>query len=576
MRDDRSTYQVNDGTTHLGLKNHSCYNLDTQHEAIVLPSNLLDVSGRSFTKAKKKGKGSSGTDVLETDLGIRNCDFISEVKDAEKQCPSESVENKAPLLETFAERALKETAKAGNTEPEVEDDKKLNCNSKQTKAYQLSLELMELYDFVTMDEQLYLYDEAEGYWRLLRESESNRTIRRMIPVNQRFYVNKQNLAEVYEWLLTDSKEIVQSSETRRYYLNFQDCALDWSTGDIYYERQDMYFKYALRVNYADLSEMRNGRFCDFVTDIFGDDEETKREFRKFLGLCLSDIRDLKLSMLLYGPSNTGKSVLLNLLRKIVGPEWCSSLSFTQMSNEFAITQLLGKRLNLSGEVSGASNKRLDIFKSLTGNDDVTACFKTKDHFQFRNESLLVFACNSFPPVSTLEEFESFLSRIIVFPFSRPKPRSEWINNLDELLMDDLASVIEMATVGLRELEDDSFCFIETPSMQQSKREFIGKYNSFKLFAEECIVEDPDSVVTSNEIREQYKIFCRNEGYVALADNVWSQYLKQQYTCLPRTITRNTDMGESRMRGYQGIRLCNSLKLETDAEGTQWMEDLLCY
>lgn len=143
-------------------------------------------------------------------------------------------------------------------------------------------------------------------------------------------------------------------------------------------------------------------------------------------------------------------------------------------------------------------------------------------------------------------------------------------------MDDLASVIEMATVGLRELQDDSFCFIETPSMQQSKREFIGKYNSFKLFAEECIVEDHDSVVTSNEIREQYKIFCRNEGYVALADNVWSQYLKQQYTCLPRTIIRNTDMGESRMRGYQGIRLCNSLKLETDAEGTQWMEDLLCY
>ena len=35
---------------------------------------------------------------------------------------------------------------------------------------------------------------------------------------------------------------------------------------------------------------------------FGTHEKTKRQFCKFLGLCMSDIRDLKIAAFLYGPS----------------------------------------------------------------------------------------------------------------------------------------------------------------------------------------------------------------------------------------------------------------------------------
>ncbi len=264
--------------------------------------------------------------------------------------------------------------------------------------------------------------------------------------------------------------------------------------------------------------------------------------------------DMGTLFFLYGLPNSGKTVVLNLLKRILGREWCSSLSFSQMSNEFAITQLLGKRLNLSGEVSGASNKRLDIFKSLTGNDTITACFKGKDHFQFRNESILVFACNSFPEISSLEEFDSFLTRIIIFPFFNVKPQNEWIDNLDEVLLDDACTIISEAIRGLHELEEDGNCFKESRAMKECKQDFIGQYNSFALFADEFIVQSLKSKITSDDIRKNYFTFCEERGYVALPDNVWSQYLKQKFVCAAKTLEVLENGQKFRRRGYQGIKL----------------------
>lgn len=241
--------------------------------------------------------------------------------------------------------------------------------------------LMTEHRFCSDGSQLYLYDIQDGYWKMIQESEANREIRKLIPENIRSYVNRIVLREIYEWIRIDASPPSGDADRRKNYINFKDCAVDWHKGKICKEREKLYFTYALKVDYMKGNLMSNGVYHAFLQDIFGNDRDTRREFRKFLGLCLSDIRNLKISAFLYGPPNSGKTVMLNLLKGMMGEELCASLSFAQMSSEFAVTQLLGKRLNLSGEVSGVSNKRLDIFKSLTGNDTLTACFKGKDHFQ---------------------------------------------------------------------------------------------------------------------------------------------------------------------------------------------------
>lgn len=426
----------------------------------------------------------------------------------------------------------------------------------KSRAYNIALMLLEVYDFVVMKNQLHVYNEAEGFWKLIQESEANRYIRSIIPVELCGSINKNALYEIYEWLIVNAPKKEQNTEIKRKVINFRDVALDWSSGGLIKDRKDYLFSYALNLNYKASNDNNNNYFLDFVHDVFAEDIDTLREFKKFLGLCLSDIRWLKVCFFLYGPSNTGKSVLLNVLKRIIGDEWSSSVSFTQMANEFAVTQLLGKRINLSPEVSGASNRRLDIFKSLTGNDAVTACFKGKDHFQFVNEALLVFACNNFPPIQAIDEFDSFLSRIIIFPFKNVISRQNWIDNLDEKIVEDKDEIINFAVEGLVLLQEDEFCFRESEAMIECKQEFVGLYNSFSIFADLYLEEDCNATILSKEIRDKYINFCMSENYMSLADNVWPQVLKQKYHCKQKTISVNEMGMTKRVRGYQGVRFKN--------------------
>ena len=329
------------------------------------------------------------------------------------------------------------------------------------------------------------------------------------------------------------------------------------------DRKNLHFDYYLDLDYMELNNYQNGEMKKFLKDVFGEDKDTKREFGKFFGLCLSSIRTLKICGFLYGPSNTGKSVTLNLLKLLVGEQWSASVSFSQLSNEFAITRLLGKRINLTGEVSGTSNRRLDTFKSLTGNDDIEICYKGKDYFSFSNKCLLVFACNSFPQIQDIPEFQSFLSRVVMFPYNNPKPRSEWVGNLEKELLGDAKAVIKFAMEGLRKLESDDFQIYETQAMEDCKKEFVEIYDSFSVFADKYLEEDPDSKITSKEIELSYKAFCQEESRMALNINIWGQILKQRFICRQCTVMKTDAFGvKKRIRGYQGIRFKDVAEIES--------------
>lgn len=416
--------------------------------------------------------------------------------------------------------------------------------------------LEAMFDFATFRDQLYRYEEANGFWKLIPESEANRELRRLIPEEFANSVNKSALAEIYEWLLVRAISMGEDDEARRFFLNFADCAVDWRTKTVINRRKNLFFRSCLPIRYRELPFASTGAYSAFLDDVFGDDEETRKEFNKFIGLCLSDIRDLKLCFFLFGPSHTGKSIVLNLLKRLVGEEYCSSLSFSQMSSEFAVTQLLGKRLNLSGEVSGASNKRLDIFKSITGNDTVTACYKGKDHFQFSPEAMLVFACNDFPAIPVTTEVDSVLARLIIFPFKNVKPRAEWKENLEDALLEDCGAIVQAAISGLQTLYRMGFVFHETEAMRDAKQEFTGCYNSFALFAELYLEKAPNMVTLSRDIVDKYRLFCREEDYTVLPDNIWSLLLMREFGC--RKVTRTIDVAgeKTRVRAYAGVKLKN--------------------
>ena len=458
-----------------------------------------------------------------------------------------------PDKEPVKEEPIKETSVAPTSRSPDSDDKR--------SALEIVLgNLRREYHFINCNRQLYVCIYEEGYWKLIPSSNSNYELRSLIPADTKSMAMRVNFTALYDWLLSEAEVVGEEFFPDNWkYINFRDCAVNWKNGKIKTNRKKYNFRYALQIDYV--RGKSSGEFGRFIKEIFGEDKATRKEFYKYIALCLSSIRRLKYCGFLLGPSHSGKSTVLSVLKYVLGAENCSSLSFSQISNnEFALTQLQGKRLNLSGEVSGVTNKKIDILKSITGNDLITASYKCRDHFQFDSSMcMLVFACNSLPRLDSYLEMESFLSRVVIFPFANPKPRSEWDKNLFKKLISDTEGIIQCLMKGLKLLKDADYQIFETQAMKECKLEYAGVWESFSSFCNKYIVKDVDGKLTSSEIQEVYHQYCNQNDMIELYSNQWVQVLKNKYLCTSCTKTLRSEEGETtRVRAYKGIAFSSNV------------------
>ena len=413
-------------------------------------------------------------------------------------------------------------------------------------------------DFKVIEGQLYRYNKKHCNWQILDLPSLNVELRRIIPYEFSAHVNKYSLEEIYYWMISILENERQTFDKNRHYLNFRDCSYNWLDDSIIIdeeERKALCFRYYLDLDFLDLEEDRNtGEFKSFMDFVFGDDNATRQEFKKAIGLCLSDIRDNKTSIVLYGPSNSGKTVFLNTLKEIVGSDFCSSVSFSQMTvNDFALGTLLKSRLNLSGEMSGTVAAKLEVFKSIVGNDDVTTSFKFKDSFSMRARCLLAFATNSYPKISNIMETDSFYDRLSVFNFSNVKPRDEWVQNYAHILAGDAHNIIKYAIEGLKLLHQDNYVIHQTEAMTRIKASAAHMTDSFTPFASRYICIDPKGKLTTQEIINKYTEYCERNEYPVIESKVWSEILKRLHNCCACTISTTDESGaKHRVRGYRGI------------------------
>ena len=427
---------------------------------------------------------------------------------------------------------------------------------KQSAVELMLYDLMERYAFINIgNRHLYYYHEKEGYWKLIPANLVDVELRVMLTTRWIKSINSSSLGELYKWLLitTDTKDN-SIFNTGLDYLNFKDRAYNWKTKETTKDRKYLYFSYALAVDYPK-DQKPTGAWDSFLDDVFDDDKKTRKEFSKFVGLALSDIRNLKYIIHLYGQSNTGKSTALNAIKNVVGANVCASLSFSQLSQEFYLSSLHGCRLNISGEISGVSTAKLDVLKSLSGNDSVVASHKFKDGFVFDNRCLLAFSSNELPQVSFME-MQSYMSRAIIFPFRNVIDRKNWSLDFEANLHADIAGIVEFAIEGLERLANDNYVIHETSAMKGCKREYTGRIDSFTLFCDKYVKVDTNGFTPSAQINKAYQAFCLEHEYEALQTNQWPQVLKRQFLCKPHTKPISVeDGGPSKLsRGYKGIVL----------------------
>lgn len=339
-----------------------------------------------------------------------------------------------------------------------------------------------------MDGRLWRYD--GGVYR----PDGDQYVRAMVRTALGEACMRKHFDEVLAWLR--SFEATIDNEPRLDVLNVRNGLLDWRTGRLRPHDPDVVTTLQLPVAWNPeatcpqvdkfLAEVLQADAIDFVLELLGYALYPGNPFRK--------------AVLLLGPGGNGKSVLLALLKALVGARNAAHVPLQVLSeNRFAGAELYGKLANLCGDLDARAVKKSDLFKQLTGGDPIHAERKNAHPFTFHSYALPVFSANE-APISS-DQTRAWFDRWLII---RMDTRFEGTDRMDVDLQrkvtapHELEGALVQAVAGLRRLMargqvDKPASVIEAGAAYKEKLDTAGGF-----VTESCVLH-PDAWIDRKSV-----------------------------------------------------------------------------
>ena len=125
-------------------------------------------------------------------------------------------------------------------------------------------------------------------------------------------------------------------------------------------------------------------------------------------------------VLIISKGGDGKTTFANYLQRLLGKENVSHVSLENLtddkSNNFSLSELFGKYLNIHDDISKSFIKNPAIIKTLTGGGEINSPVKNKADITFSNHAKLLFIGNEEPSFS--DTSNGFKRRVNIIHFKR--------------------------------------------------------------------------------------------------------------------------------------------------------------
>jgi putative DNA primase/helicase len=274
--------------------------------------------------------------------------------------------------------------------------------------------------------------------------------------------------------------------------------------------------------------MPTPRWNTFLTDTFGGDRELVGFMQRLAGYSASADTSAHVFPFLHGPGGNGKSVLMDVLRHLLGnyaaPAPAGFLMVGRQEHSEELARLQGLRLVVASEINPDARFDEAKLKELTGGDTLTARFMHQSFFEFEPTHHLWLMGNHQPRVKS--GGDSFWRRLRLLPFQYKVPEEKKIEGLADLLVaEEGPGILAWIVQGAVEHFAKGLC--EPESVKAATAVYAAEEDHIGRFLEDCCTRGPVAQVRTEtgRVRATYEAWCQSEGEQPMDARTFGRELK---------------------------------------------------
>jgi putative DNA primase/helicase len=251
------------------------------------------------------------------------------------------------------------------------------------------------------------------------------------------------------------------------------------------------------------------RFMQMVTADCIDPEEQIRHIEELGGYIINMSRWLKNWVLFHGPTDTGKSTLLDVFKELLG-ESCLAMELSRFGtsgSSFADSMLIGKLLLADDDFDKSAALPDGFIKKVSEEKRITTDIKYGDAVTFQARALPLVCANHWPV--TRDVSDAFRERALVFEFTHRIAGEEQDDRRRDLMLLELPGILNRFIEGLIRLRSRSRWSVPIDSAG-AHQTWESQSNQAILFMRECL--QPGVRVKRADVWSEYKRWSPGKGY----------------------------------------------------------------
>lgn len=226
------------------------------------------------------------------------------------------------------------------------------------------------------------------------------------------------------------------------------------------------------------------KFQQMLVNFWGDDVDYAAKV-ECLAECLAltffeMMTQVQVAVCLYGVPQSGKSRIISMIEQLLPAEMVTSVPPTSWGERFSVVHLVGKLVNVAGELSEKNKIDGVRFKTVISGDTIDAEEKLQPKFTFKPTCAHWFSSNFLPKSD--DSSEGFTRRWVFLVFNKKVPDDKVIRDFEKVIVsEEREAIVAWALSRMPGLRDRNLRLTDPISSMEQRASLENELNSVRAF-----------------------------------------------------------------------------------------------